>query len=108
MVGFGSTCFAKEHFRSYALTFAALALALVLPAGMVFGQASHGLISGRVIDQQSSSIPGATVTVTNQLTTARQIAQTDTSGYFVFPEVLPGKYTLTAVLLRGENELSVE
>lgn len=48
-----------------------------------------------MIDQQGSSIPGASVTVTNQLTTARQIAQTDTSGYFVFPEVLPGTYTLS-------------
>ena len=61
---------------------------------MVFGQASHGLISGRVIDQQGSSIPGATVTVTSQHTAARQVTRTDTSGYFVFPEVLPGTYTL--------------
>ncbi len=94
MVGFGSTGFAKKHSHSFALTLVALALALVLPAGMVFGQASHGLISGRVIDQQGASIPGATVTVTSQHTAARQVAQTDTSGYFVFPEVLPGTYTL--------------
>ena len=56
MVGFGSTGFAKKHSHSFALTLVALALALVLPAGMVFGQASHGLISGRVIDQQGASI----------------------------------------------------
>jgi hypothetical protein len=78
---------------AFALTLALWGLALLLPGGTAFAQ--NGLISGRVIDQQGASIPGANVTATNQLTKARQTASTNDSGYFVFPEVLPGTYTLS-------------
>ena len=95
MADIGSKGLVKMDARAFALTLVMWGLALLLPVGTAFAQASHGLISGRVIDQQGASIPGATVTVTNQLTTAHQTTPTNDSGYFVFPEVLPGTYTLS-------------
>jgi hypothetical protein len=35
------------------------------------------------------------VTVTDQLTTTSQITQTKEGGYFVFPEIRPGTFTLS-------------
>lgn len=85
----------KMDARAFAFTLLMWGLVLLLPVGTAFAQASHALLSGRVIDQQGASIPGANMTLVNQLTTARQTTQTNDSGYFVFPEVLPGTYTLS-------------
>ena len=76
------------------LLWIAFCLAVSLPAGVAFAQSVNGLISGTVLDQQGASIPGATVTVTDQLTTTRQPTQTDQKGHFVFPEIRPGTYNL--------------
>jgi len=72
-----------------------LAAAAVLPTGLAFAQASHGLISGTVVDPQGTPVPEARVVVQNNLTTARETTRTSHTGYFVFLEVLPGTYTLS-------------
>ncbi len=75
---------------------AVFCLALLLPVGMAYAQATHGLISGTVVDPTGAAIPGVKVTVRNQLTTVSQTTQTNASGYFVFPEILPGTYNVSA------------
>jgi len=62
---------------------------------MAFAQSVNGLIAGTVLDQQHSSVSGATVRVIDQLNTTSQTTQTHEDGYFVFTELRPGKYTLT-------------
>ena len=71
-----------------------LCLAGSLLGGAASAQSVNGLISGIVLDPQDASVPGATVTVTDQLTTTRQTTQTEQNGRFVFPELRPGTYTL--------------
>ena len=75
---------------------AVFCLALLLPPGTAIAQSAFGLISGSVTDEQDASIPGATVTVINEGTGTRQTTQTNASGYFVFPALLPATYTVTA------------
>lgn len=68
-------------------------LAATLP--FASAQSVNGLISGTVADPQGAVIPGATVTITDQLTTESQSTQTASNGTFIFPETRPGTYTLT-------------
>ncbi len=64
----------------------------------LWSQATHGAISGTVVDDAGARIPGATLTVTNQGTTQafRQVS-TD-QGSFRFPTLVPALYTLRAEL----------
>ena len=72
----------------------AFCLVTSLLGGPAFAQSVNGLISGTVLDPQGASVPGATVTLTDQLTTARQATQTEQNGALVFPEIRPGTYNL--------------
>ena len=89
----------RALFRLCARTFGPLlvmvGLALLLSARAACAQATHGLISGTVTDPQGGAIPGAIVTVKNQLTTVSETTQTNNSGNFVFPALLPGTYTVS-------------
>src|SRR5262249_45946762 len=60
-----------------------------------FAQFDSGQISGFVRDPQHSALPGATVTLTNEGTSAKRNVMTNTSGYYVFPDVPVGVYTVT-------------
>ena len=86
---------------------------------MAFTQSANGLIAGTVLDQQHSSISGATIGVVDELNTSSQTTQTNEDGYFVFPQLRPGKYTLSVersgfeklekrdILVRTADRLSV-
>jgi hypothetical protein len=54
-----------------------------------------GLITGTVTDPSGAAVPGATVTVVNERTSATRSATTNEQGSFSFPELDPGVYTLT-------------
>src|SRR5713101_2973810 len=54
-----------------------------------------GLITGTVTDPSGAAVPGATVTVVNERTSATRSATTNEQGSFSFPELDPGMYTLT-------------
>ncbi len=57
-------------------------------------QTSTGMMTGRVIDPQGASVPGADVTLTHELTGVKLTTATDAAGDFVFPSVLPGRYAV--------------
>jgi hypothetical protein len=66
---------------------------LILPRAA--GQATtFGAILGRVVDPSGSSVPGATVTVTNEGTGISRKAYTDAAGDFTVPSLNPGNYTV--------------
>ncbi|HET8550749.1 MAG TPA: carboxypeptidase regulatory-like domain-containing protein, partial [Bryobacteraceae bacterium] len=73
-------------------------LTLLAVTGGIIGpapaQTSAGMITGRVIDPQGAAIVGAEVVLTQELTGVRLTTKTDTSGEFVFPSVLPGRYSV--------------
>ena len=94
----------EEGRWAFALTSLLSALALLLLAGTAFAQETHGLISGTVVDTQGAVVSRAAVTLRNQLTTVSQSLQTNDVGYFVFPAVLPGIYTVS-VEMKGFDKL---
>jgi hypothetical protein len=74
--------------------FIVLALSLLL-TGAAFAQTSSGSIAGSVVDAQHAVVVNATVTVTDQERRTALTTKTDSEGRFVFPQLLPGKYTIT-------------
>lgn len=80
--------------RSFTLKVAAL---LVLAASAVFGQtqAINGAIRGRVTDPGGAPVPGATVEATSVDTGFARTFQTSDDGYFVFPNLPLGTWTVT-------------
>ena len=77
-----------------------------LLAGVFFGilslqpalaqkQAINGSIRGRVTDAGAASVPQAKVTILNDDTGFTRQANTDDNGYYVFPNLPLGSYTVT-------------
>src|SRR5688572_10257953 len=69
-----------------------LFLLAALPAA---AQTTTGVISGRVVDPTGLGIAGATVVLINEATSASRQTLSLESGDFVFPSILPGRYTVT-------------
>jgi hypothetical protein len=75
-------------------------LSLVLPGGAVAPlaaapmQSVTGTISGTVADESGQVIPGATVTVINELTNDSRVAVTGENGTFQVTNLAPGSYTV--------------
>ena len=67
-------------------------LAFCLPAA---AQQPVGSISGVVIDAKGGAIAGATLTVTSLATGATRVVQTNESGFYLVPTLLPGEYKLS-------------
>lgn len=72
---------------------------LLLPvfiSSPAFGQA-FGTINGTVTDQSGAVIPGAKVTITESDTGFSRDAVSDSSGYYVVPNLRPTKYNLSVL-----------
>jgi hypothetical protein len=79
----------------------ALAITIVLTHVTALGvsaQVDRGQIAGVVRDQQGGVIPGATVTATHQGTGLARSVATDETGYYIFPNLQPGVFELSAEL----------
>src|SRR5438132_10027711 len=81
--------------RALALLF--LVAAFSTPAHAQF---DSGQISGFIRDTQQGALPGATITITNEGTRNSRSTVTNTTGFYVFPEVPVGTYTV-AIELAG-------
>ena len=97
---------------------------LFLLAAVFTPAAAHaqaiGSIAGHVLDATTAIIPGDTVTITNQGTNAARTVTADSSGYFAFPLVPIGSYTiriehpgfapseLKDISLEGQQNVSLE
>jgi hypothetical protein len=79
---------------SQRLVFCLLLALLIAPAA--WPQASTGSVSGTVRDQSGAAVPGASVALTNTATNIASKTTTNESGYYLFPGVNPGPYTLSA------------
>ena len=75
---------------------------------------TFGQITGAVTDTSGAILVGASVTVTNTQTNAVREAQTNSSGSYVFPNLLPGFYNVKVDLqgfqskIRSGIELQVQ
>ena len=63
-------------------------------APAAFSQTVTGQISGRLVDSAGAVIVGSRVQLLNELTQQLRDFETDSSGNFVFTNVVPGDYTL--------------
>jgi hypothetical protein len=57
-----------------------------------------GSLSGRVTDQRAAVVPGAAVVVQNLGTGVKISAETNRAGFYSFPAVMPGTYSITATV----------
>ena len=69
-----------------------LALA-VIPA---IAQVDIGSISGTVVDTSDAVVPGVRIIVRNEGNRTTQEATTNSSGYYIFPSLMVGDYTVIA------------
>ncbi|HKS73246.1 MAG TPA: carboxypeptidase-like regulatory domain-containing protein, partial [Terriglobales bacterium] len=53
-------------------------------------------LSGTVEDPSGGVIPGAQVTLTNEATNQSRVVETNATGLYAFPSLVPGTYSLTA------------
>ncbi len=68
-----------------------LALSLTIAA---FAQDSRGQIQGRLTDSSGAIIPGATVRATNSATNIGARAESNQTGDYIVPFILPGTYSV--------------
>lgn len=63
---------------------------------LVWSQTGLTSLRGTVTDPSGASLPGAEVTLENSATGFRSTHSTDQTGGYDFPQIPPGKYTITA------------
>jgi hypothetical protein len=71
---------------------------VLLTCASVFAQGTNGTISGRVLDQQGSAVPGATVTAKSAATGFTRSEVSDTEGVYRLSALPIGVYDVTAEL----------
>src|ERR1700731_1226361 len=74
---------------------ALLACLFMLGANVACAQRVTGTLRGQILDPAGSSVANARVTATNEDTGVSITMTTTSAGTYIFPSVLPGKYTVT-------------
>ena len=82
-----------------------IALLLMAPSA-TYGQGVTGRIDGTVRDPSQATVPGATVTATNQETGYRAEVTSGQGGDYVVPNMPPGKYTVTVAAAGFKSAVS--
>jgi hypothetical protein len=85
---------ALSQLKIFSGIFAALSLSCIC----AFGQAVTGTLLGTVTDQSGATVPAARVTITEQSTGVSRSTDTTTAGYYAFPDLAPGTYTVSVQL----------
>lgn len=83
----------------------ALTCWLALP---VMGQVTTGTLTGLVTDSQGAIVSGATVTLTNSQTRVETKTTSSDQGEFVFPQVMPGRYSLSVEATNFKKALATD
>ncbi len=71
---------------------------MLATATTLAAQTTTGTITGRVVDDQGLSVPGATITVTSPVLQGVQTAISSENGDYIVPLLPPGTYTVTFAL----------
>jgi Carboxypeptidase regulatory-like domain len=72
-----------------------LSLLILSLSPSLFGQAVNATLLGTVTDSTGATVPGAKVTATETATGLIHESVTNDSGNYTFPDVPPGKYSIT-------------
>ncbi|HTM49708.1 MAG TPA: TonB-dependent receptor [Bryobacteraceae bacterium] len=73
-----------------------IAAAFLFLQTLAFAQLSTAELAGRVTDQSGSVVAGARVTLRNTATGVERSTESNEQGYYSFPAVQPGPYTVSA------------
>ena len=84
--------------RKNIATIVTVMLAVLACAGAAGAQTLTGQLSGTVVDSSDAVLPGATVTLVNELSGDQRTTVTNEAGNFVFAAVQPGTYTVKVEL----------
>ncbi|MGA3168367.1 MAG: carboxypeptidase regulatory-like domain-containing protein, partial [Terriglobia bacterium] len=82
----------RTHFRLQASFFALTAILLFSTA--IFASLDRGQVQGTVTDPQGAVVPGVTVVVTNVDTGIKTKLVTNSTGFYLAPDLVPGKYNI--------------
>lgn len=77
---------------------ALLTTAMLYAAAPVWAQFDRASVAGTIRDSQGGVIPGATVTATSVQTNQTDVAVSDGTGFYNFPNLAPGLYNISAEL----------
>lgn len=77
------------------VVFCCLFLLIGLSSPKAFGQGNTGTVSGTVTDTSGAVVAGATVNLNDSATGAARPTTTNDKGFYVFPYVNPGAYTVS-------------
>ena len=86
--------------------FAFLLLTFCLVA-VANGQGTTSRVTGSVVDEKGSVVPGAAVTLTNESTQSSLTTETTSAGTYVFDSVQAGKYTVVVEKQGFKKSVSV-
>ena len=81
--------------RSRRLCFGLLCLGLLLLPTAGFGQ-EKAVLTGTVTDPSGAVMPGVKITITGTLTGVARTLETNASGNYMAPELVPGTYEVKA------------
>ena len=84
----------RKEFMKSIRTLAMLLSTLLAASCSVWAQSVTGQISGTVTDSADAAIAGATVQLTNDLTKQVRTLTTESSGSFIFVDLVPGNYSI--------------
>ena len=87
--------------------FVLLLLAFVC-AGAAYSQAVNATLLGTVTDSTGAVVPNSKVVATEENTGVSRNAQTNESGNFTFPDIPPGRYTVSAESQGFKKEIRKE
>src|SRR5688572_24215698 len=73
----------------------AFLLLTVCLTAVALGQGTASRVTGTVVDEKGSVVPGAVVTLTNEATQSVLTTETSSGGTYVFDSIQVGKYTVS-------------
>jgi hypothetical protein len=82
----------------YRVSGALLGMLLILAPGLARAQTGTASITGFVTDETGATLPGVTVTATNQATNVEQTTVTNDAGSYTITPLTVGSYVITATL----------
>ena len=82
-----------------------LVLMACLSASLAYSQAVNGTLLGSITDASGGTVNNAKVTITEETTAVSHTIQTNESGNFTFPDLAPGRYSVTVELAGFKKEV---
>jgi hypothetical protein len=77
----------------------------LLSAGVAYSQAVNATLLGTITDASGAIVPNARVTISEETTASVHSAQTNESGNFTFPDLPPGRYTVSVEATGFKKEI---